>query len=315
MQCYRPRAPQQYGMKSTRNQSVNAVSSVGKGALQLYADVTLNGQLIPRTLIDTGATFSLIPLSTYHQLRQQPPIINFSGCVPNIIGVGGALAVLKGYIDVPIEISGVEVLHPLVVVEHLAFPLLIGMDVLCPHNANFVLGSPDSVRLLAPLCEVCLETRSPDDPKFCEQPAVVSTLGVVNLKPFCAATISVRVPPTVLSSNHFCVERIDSLLFNYGCAVLPCVCSVSGGTSIVSIINISGSVVTLRESTPVKSAHPIEISTEFSSENVSAMHHLSHEEKLKKVLSELRIDDVQRDREAKIALRKFVSEFLDSFAV
>ena len=44
------------------------------------------------------------------------------------------------------------------------------------------------------------------------------------------------------------------------------------------------------------------------------MHHLSREKKLKKVRFELSIDDVQRDREVKTALRKFVSKFLDSDA-
>ena len=155
-------------MKSNRNQSVNAVSSAGKGALQLYADVTLTGKLIPRALIDTGATFSLIPFSTYNQFLQRSGITSFKGNANNIVGVGGARAFRKGFIDVPIEISGIKVRHPLVVVEHLAFPLLIGMDVLRSHNANFALGILDSVRLMAPLWEVCLEPRTPDEQKFCE---------------------------------------------------------------------------------------------------------------------------------------------------
>ena len=47
---------------------------------------------------------------------------------------------MKGYIDVPLQIAGVEVAHPLLVVSRLAFQILIGMDVLRPHSATMLLG-------------------------------------------------------------------------------------------------------------------------------------------------------------------------------
>ena len=47
---------------------------------------------------------------------------------------------MKGYIDVPLQIAGVEVAHPFLVVSGLAFPILIGMDVLRPHSAGMLLG-------------------------------------------------------------------------------------------------------------------------------------------------------------------------------
>ena len=311
---FRPRAPQQFGPRSNYNQSVNAVSSAGKGALQLHADVSIDGQLIPRALIDTGATFSMIPFSTYKQLRRESPILQFDGSPPTIVGVGGAHAEVKGYIDVPIEISGVEVLHPLIVVSQLAFPLLIGMDILRAHSANFSLGAKDSVRLMVPHCEICLETRIPDEPKFCAQPPVVTTLSAIGLKPFCVSTIAVRIPSSVLASEQFCVGPLPSFLYNYGCAVLPSVCSVSGGTCVVAVVSISRTVVNLREHTSIGEAFPVELRANSSLANVSAMQHLSREEKLKKVLAELHVDDADVDRVTKSTLRKFVAEFLDSFA-
>ena len=44
---------------------------------------------------------------------------------PNIVGVGGSSARVLGYVDVSVVISDVEVRHPLIVVDELAYPLLI----------------------------------------------------------------------------------------------------------------------------------------------------------------------------------------------
>ena len=52
--------------------------------------------------------------------------------------------------------------HPLIVVDELAYPLLIGTDVLRPHRANFELGAPDVVQLKLDRGPVCVEERLPD---------------------------------------------------------------------------------------------------------------------------------------------------------
>ena len=57
--------------QSNRSSStVNAVNSAGRGAPQLFADVTLNGSVVHQTLIDTGATFSMVPMRTLTALTK-----------------------------------------------------------------------------------------------------------------------------------------------------------------------------------------------------------------------------------------------------
>ena len=66
---------------------------------------------------------------------------------PNIVGVGGTSAKVLGNVNVSVVISDVEVRHPLIVVDELAYPLQIVTDVLWPHRANFELSAPEVVRL------------------------------------------------------------------------------------------------------------------------------------------------------------------------
>ena len=84
-------------------------------------------------LVDTGSAFSIMSESLYSQLPTRPPIQSFKKPASDIVGVGSASAEVKGYIDVPLQIAGVEVAHPLLLVSGLVF--LIGMDVLRPHSA------------------------------------------------------------------------------------------------------------------------------------------------------------------------------------
>lgn len=51
-----------------------------------------------------------------------------------------------GYINVPVVFNDVKIRHPLLVVAELAFPLLIGKDVLHP-NAAVIDIKADTVRL------------------------------------------------------------------------------------------------------------------------------------------------------------------------
>ena len=62
----------------------------------------------------------------YSQLPTRPPIQSVKKTTHDIVGVIGASAEVKGYIDEPLQIAGVEVAHPLLVVFCLAFQILIG---------------------------------------------------------------------------------------------------------------------------------------------------------------------------------------------
>ena len=60
----------------------------------------------------------------------------------------------------PVEVAGVAVHHPLLVVEGLAFPLLIGTDILCAHRAVLTLDETAPVRLRDRECPICREQRT-----------------------------------------------------------------------------------------------------------------------------------------------------------
>ena len=112
------------------------MSSAGTGEPQLFSEAVIDGVLIRDALVDTGSAFSMVSSSLHDRLPSCPSINSFKNSAPDIVGVGGASADVRGYIDVPLQIVGIKVTHPLLVVTNLSFPLLIGMNVLQPHAAK-----------------------------------------------------------------------------------------------------------------------------------------------------------------------------------
>ena len=157
---------------------------------------------------------------------------------PNIVGVGGSSARVLGYVDVAVVISDVEVRHPLIVVDELAYPLLIGTDVVRPHRAIFKLSAPDVVRLKLDRCSVCIEERLPDATPRVIVGAVASTIADTTLPPHTARRVEVRLPFKVLGDSHFLVEPLTHELATAACAALPSVCAIVGATQVLSIVNM-----------------------------------------------------------------------------
>ena len=94
----------------------------------------------------------------YEQLPSRPAINRFSISAPDIVGVGGASAEVRCYVDVPLQIAGVKIAHPLLVVTDLSFPLLIGMDLLQPHAAKMSLEHTAPLGLCSHVRRVPRET-------------------------------------------------------------------------------------------------------------------------------------------------------------
>ena len=67
---------------------------------------------------------------------------------------------MRGYIDAPIIIARTQVRHPVIVVEDLSFPILIGINILCPHDTQLRVGASSSIHLDVERCSVCDEERS-----------------------------------------------------------------------------------------------------------------------------------------------------------
>ena len=136
-----------------------AIASAGNETTQLCEEVVIDGVRIADALIDTGSSLSMLSTATYCRLPSTPAIQPFTGAAPVVVGVGGARAEIRGYVDAPVELDGIAVHHPLLVVDGLAFALLIGMDVLRPHGATLSFDG-DPVRLRTRVCKVCRERRT-----------------------------------------------------------------------------------------------------------------------------------------------------------
>ena len=82
----------------------------------------------------------MLSTALYAKLPSKPPTQPFKNPVQNIVNVNGVSAEVKGYVDVPLQLAGDEVAHPLLVVTDLSFPIFVGTDILPAHSATMSLG-------------------------------------------------------------------------------------------------------------------------------------------------------------------------------
>ena len=143
----------------------------------------------------------MLSAAMYTRLPDAPAIQRFLRAFPEVIGVGGARDVIRGYVDLPVEIAGVAVRHLLLVVEGLAFPLIIGTDILRAHRAALTLDESAPVRLRVRLCAVCTEQRtaSPAEPSSSaraapQRPILRAALSLVRVSPPCPRIAHARAP-------------------------------------------------------------------------------------------------------------------------
>ena len=101
----------------------------------------------------------MLSVALYEQLPEASAIQPVLRAAPEVVGVGGKRAVIRGYVDVPVEVPGVAVHHPLLVKEGLAFAL-VGTDILRSHRAVLTLDESAFVRLRVRVCDVCGEQRT-----------------------------------------------------------------------------------------------------------------------------------------------------------
>ena len=84
--------------------SANAVASVGKGATHVFTDAVIDGVRIADELVDTGSAFSMLSTAMNGRLPIVPAIQRFTESASNVIGVGGASAEIRGYVDMPVKL-------------------------------------------------------------------------------------------------------------------------------------------------------------------------------------------------------------------
>ena len=124
---------------------------------------------------------------------------------PDIVGVVGGRATVRGFLDVPLEIAGDVLHHPLIVVKDLTLLLLVGINILRAHAGTVRVGVPDSFKLEVQHCEVCLEHQDRATSSFYRPPPVASIVSATTIEPRSAALVSVRLLPCLLSASDFVV--------------------------------------------------------------------------------------------------------------
>ena len=112
----------------------NAVAFAGKFAAQVFTAAVI-GKVRIDALVDIGSRFSLLSSAMYGFLPNAFAIQPFTRDAPIVVGVENASAEIRGYVDSLVKIAGVAMHHPLLVVEKLASCLLIGTNILRPHDA------------------------------------------------------------------------------------------------------------------------------------------------------------------------------------
>ena len=105
------------------------MSFADAGAPQLFSKAVIDGVQICNALVDTCSALSMVSSALYDRLPSRPSINSLKNSDPDIVGVGGVSAEVRGYIDVPLLIAEIEVADFLLVVSELPFAMLIGMDV------------------------------------------------------------------------------------------------------------------------------------------------------------------------------------------
>ena len=290
--------------------SLNAVASAGKGAAQVLAFSAYAGVRILDALIDTVFAFSMLSSAIYSRLPHAPAIQPFTRAAPDVIGVGGPSAQIRGYVDAPVEIVEVEVHHPLLVVEVLAFFLLIGTDILREQGAVLTLDESAPVRLRIRECAVCRKQRTklPALPPSAPFTACAACSGVI--EPFTAAFICVMASNALCKEPNISAEPIVTLLKKHGCAGVPSIHAPADFVFYLPIAKPSNARVKIAAGTPVETIAPIALA--LNSIFTAAMTpQLLRNDKLRKVLRELQIDTLPDSISYKRPLVSLVCKYLD----
>ena len=290
----------------TSNSSSNAVASAGKGAAKVFARVA-------DAIIKTGSALSMLSSAFYARLRDARVIQPFTRAAPDVVGVKSASAEIRGDVDAPVEVAGVTVHHPLLVVEGLAFSLLIVTDILRANSVVLTLDEASPVRLRNRECFICREhrTESPTAPPLASRTACAACS--VAIEPCTAGFIRVRVSTALCKLSNVAVEPLASLLDKHGCAALPSVYGPFSSEFFLPIANPSNSRGEIPTYTFVTEIAPIAHAANSTS-TAASNPRLSRNEKLRKVLRELQVAALHDSSPHKRSLGWLVSKNLDIFA-
>ena len=249
----------------------------------------------------------------YARLRDASLIQPFTRAAPDVVGVGGARAEIRGYIDAPVNIAGVTVHHPLLVVEDLALTVLIGTDILHAHAAVLTLDETAPVRLRNRECSICREQRTDSPAAPTTAPLTTCAACSAVIEPCTAAFIRVRSPTALCTKSNVAVEPLASLLEKHGCAALPSVYAPSSPEFFVPLAIPSNSRVEIAAGTPVAAIAFVALAANAPSD-ATTNPQLLRNDKLRKVLRKWQVDVLPDSTFQNRPHVSLVCKYLDIFA-
>ena len=297
----------------SKPKSINAVSSAGTGAPQLFTKAVIDVVLIREALVDTGFAILMVSSALYDRLPSRPSINSFKNSAPDIVGIGGVSAEVRGYIDVPLQIAGIDFAHPLLVVTNFLFFRLIGLGVLQPLAAKMSLGSAATLGLSARVCDVRIERRTNPNPSYRSAPAVACVSESTTVAPKSAILVTLCLPREVQDASTVVIEPVNSTVVIFGCAALPAVCAPIADVCRVAVVNNSDRPIEILAGFPVAFVIPVRpVSKSFHPAATASR--LPHAPKLRKVYHELKIDLLLESATHKQQLLSLVAKYFDIFA-
>ena len=255
------------------------MSSAGTGAPKLFLTAVIDKVSIRDAHVDTDSAFLMVSSALHDRLRSRFAINSFKNSSPNIVGVAGESAEVGGYIDIPLQIAGIEVAHSLLVVTNLSFPILIGMDVLLPHAAKMSLGSATPLEVSERVCYVCLEQRTNLYPSYRSAPAVAGVTECTTVAPKSTSLVTVRLPRAVHNASTVVIEPLNSTVVILGSAALHAVCAPIADVCRDAVVNNSDKPIKIFVGFPVASVNPVRFVLK-SLKAAATAYRLLHESKL-----------------------------------
>ena len=264
-----------------------------------------------------------------------------------LFGVGGGEAKCIGVFRPAFYIGPHRMRHPVLVVEGLTQPIIVGADTLRPHNAIFEFGYPDKIRITADNCYICREN-DPEAPKiskrvfFEENPVHDNERDLGKSEPRANTLWPVKIPARSCFLTEFRVwgdlkpgqeiaaETAPSLLEKYGIAILPTITRIenkkysgdqkypSRGTKMPGIVRLRlvnpwPNEISLVSGATVATLRAVEADSQRECPLGPTSSKKEDPNKLQKILEEMKINE-NIPENVREAFERLVEKHLDAFS-
>jgi hypothetical protein len=237
-----------------------------------------------------------------------PPLIPTT--LDSISGIGGAECEVIGKLRVSIGISGFNVNHMAYVARRLAFPLIVGNDILRPHQVVLRYNWAGEVaELREPLCDFCNPPERSTD--SIEEPELVrvGALRDSTVPPHTAMFIRAQLPEQC--TGDWATDSIDNSRYH----TLPGLFQTNGdGEDMVLVLNETGDNVDIQAGETVAQAFRVGLRDPPATGAVFDCAP-ARIEKFERVTRELNVDGLNVSAITRINLRGLIKKNLDVFSV